>query len=133
MATTQVIARTGNSISLHREISIDIKNAISDYLHNRSQADSVSVSKNPRYVGDLTPREKEVKELVIEGMGNKDIGNTLNLSINTVKHHLVCIYSKEHIVGHGQRIKLVMKALANKKLNLKLEEQNTSCMQALRH
>ncbi|HAH36958.1 MAG TPA: helix-turn-helix transcriptional regulator, partial [Algoriphagus sp.] len=35
----------------------------------------------------LTKKEKEVVELMLEGMESKDIGEKLNISINTVGTH----------------------------------------------
>jgi DNA-binding NarL/FixJ family response regulator len=35
----------------------------------------------------LTPREKEILQLLVEGQSNKDIASTLNLSLYTVETH----------------------------------------------
>lgn len=45
-------------------------------------------------VGELTERETEVLHLLAEGMTNKDIAQTLVLSVRTVEAHLRSIYSK---------------------------------------
>lgn len=42
----------------------------------------------------LTPREREVMDLVAQGMSNKHIGLRLNLQEKTVKHHMTQILSK---------------------------------------
>ena len=39
-------------------------------------------------VEDLTTREIDILELVVEGMTNKEIASALNISENTVKIHL---------------------------------------------
>ena len=43
---------------------------------------------------NLTKREKEVLELIIQGKSNPQIANELILSIHTVKAHLESIYKK---------------------------------------
>ena len=42
----------------------------------------------------LNPRELEVMSLVYEGLRNEQIAKKLNVSINTVKVHLVNIFEK---------------------------------------
>ncbi|MGO6982475.1 response regulator [Rhizobium leguminosarum] len=43
---------------------------------------------------NLTPREREVMDLVAQGLSNKHIGLRLNLQEKTVKHHMTQILSK---------------------------------------
>ena len=43
---------------------------------------------------NLTEREKELLELIIQGKSNPQIANELILSIHTVKAHLESIYKK---------------------------------------
>ena len=35
----------------------------------------------------LTPREREVMRLVVEGLANKEVANALNISVKTAEHH----------------------------------------------
>lgn len=42
---------------------------------------------------DLTPRQKQIIKLVGQGKSNKEIGNELYISENTVKYHLKIIYN----------------------------------------
>lgn len=42
----------------------------------------------------LTPREKEVLKLIVEGFSNADIANALTVSMHTVKTHISSILSK---------------------------------------
>ena len=45
--------------------------------------------------GDLlTPREKEVLQLLAQGLPNKQIAQRIGISENTVKYHISSIYSK---------------------------------------
>ena len=59
---------------------------------------------------DLTPREREVLALVAGGGTNKDAAQQLELSVETVKHHLTSIFDK---TGVSTRLELAMFALAH--------------------
>jgi len=52
----------------------------------------------------LTPREREVLDCLSQKMMDKEIADSLKVSINTVKHHLRNIYSK---FGVGNRRRAV--------------------------
>ena len=45
----------------------------------------------------LTRREHEILELLSKGYFYKEIGNTLGISMNTVRTHLKHIYEKLHV------------------------------------
>jgi len=45
----------------------------------------------------LSPRESEILALVSKGLSNKEVGNTLGISIGTVRIHLGHIYEKLHV------------------------------------
>jgi DNA-binding CsgD family transcriptional regulator len=47
----------------------------------------------------LTPREKEVAELAIQGKSNKEIAAALNIKFNTVDVHLRHVYGKTGAQG----------------------------------
>ncbi|MFN2234839.1 MAG: response regulator [Anaerolineales bacterium] len=53
-------------------------------------------------VEDLTARETDILELVVEGMTNKEIASALNISENTVKIHLRNILDKLHLQNRIQ-------------------------------
>jgi len=42
----------------------------------------------------LTPREEQILSILVKGRSNKEIGNTLDLSEKTIKHHLTHILQK---------------------------------------
>lgn len=46
---------------------------------------------------DLTPREREVLDLLIEGRAYKKIGDDLGVSIDTVRSHVRKVYAKLHV------------------------------------
>jgi DNA-binding NarL/FixJ family response regulator len=58
--------------------------------------------------GQLTPRETEILRLAAKGMSNKDIADTLFLSLRTVKAHLTNIFNK---MGCGSRTDAIIKGL----------------------
>lgn len=47
-----------------------------------------------RKIAALTPREREVIDLICQGFKNKDISDSLHISGATVSHHLTSIYRK---------------------------------------
>jgi RNA polymerase sigma factor (sigma-70 family) len=53
-------------------------------------------------VEDLTTREIDILQLVVEGMTNKEIASALNISENTVKIHLRNILEKLHLQNRIQ-------------------------------
>jgi DNA-binding CsgD family transcriptional regulator len=55
----------------------------------------------------LTPTERDVVELVSEGLGNKDIATRLFVSLRTVQTHLTHVYAK---LGLTSRVQLVQEA-----------------------
>ena len=61
----------------------------------------------------LTRRELQVIAAVVEGAGNKDIGETLGLSEQTVKNHLSNIFDK---LGVSNRLELALYAVHHRLL-----------------
>ncbi len=57
--------------------------------------------------GELTPREREVLQLLAEGLPNKSIASHLNISEHTVKFHVNAIMTK---LGAQSRTDAVMRA-----------------------
>ena len=58
---------------------------------------------------DLTSREVEVLQLVAQGVNNKQIGDSLFISENTVKAHLRHIMDKLHLVNRAQAVAYALK------------------------
>lgn len=50
----------------------------------------------------LSPQEKRVLELVVQGRTNKEIGEALSLSENTVKNYLGNVFEKLHVRRRSQ-------------------------------
>jgi RNA polymerase sigma factor (sigma-70 family) len=60
----------------------------------------------------LTPREHEVLRLVVEGMSNKSIANTLGLSAKTVEVHRAKVMEKMHARSISDLVKMAMQETA---------------------
>jgi len=76
---------------------------------------AVSISNTaelPYLIEPLTDREMEVLELIVQGMSNKEIADSLNITVNTVKGYVKNIYQK---LGVNRRVQVVTRA---KELNL---------------
>ncbi len=67
----------------------------------------------PRHNYGLSPREREVLELMVQGLVKKEIADRLALSYHTVDHHLRSIYSKLQVHTRGGA---VAKAVSEKLL-----------------
>jgi DNA-binding CsgD family transcriptional regulator len=53
-----------------------------------------SVSSTPTIDAILTPRQRDVFELIVQGMSNKEIARTLQLAEGTVKIHIKALFAK---------------------------------------
>ncbi len=61
---------------------------------------------------DLTNREKEVLALLSEGNNYQEIGDTLFISVDTVRHHIRNIYRKLHVHSRSEAVaKAIRKGL----------------------
>jgi two-component system nitrate/nitrite response regulator NarL len=74
-------------------------------LQGRAGADDGHATPSPFKV--LSPREREVADLVVKGLRNRDIATTLGISEGTVKIHLYRVYER---LGVNSRTELVILA-----------------------
>lgn len=56
----------------------------------------------------LTPREIEIVEAIAAGDGNREVAARLNISLQTVKHHLTSVFDK---TGTSTRLELALFAI----------------------
>jgi DNA-binding CsgD family transcriptional regulator/PAS domain-containing protein len=75
-----------------------LSHAILDNLALRSEPSRDAPSSG---LNDLTAREREVLALICEGMDDKTMARTLNVSGNTVRNHVARVYSK---IGVNRRV-----------------------------
>jgi DNA-binding NarL/FixJ family response regulator len=97
-------------------VLLDALQALSDhkpYFSTRvseaaGSADSSDTSKSSR--SRLTPREREILQLLAEGKSNKEVANLLNISVNTAEAHRANIMLK---LDFHSLAELVMYAIRN--------------------
>lgn len=73
---------------------IFISPSLAAKLLMRSGPVIVTEMKSPGQLPHLTPREKQILSILVQGRSNKEIGNKLDLSEKTIKHHLTNILQK---------------------------------------
>jgi DNA-binding NarL/FixJ family response regulator len=54
----------------------------------------------------VTPRDQQVLNLLVQGCSNKEIGGQLNMSTRTVKQHLRTLFCRAGICEGAKRVKL---------------------------
>ena len=60
----------------------------------------------PKTLFDLTDREREILQLLVQGLSYKEIGTHLDISVNTAKKHVINIYNKLHVNSRAQALRL---------------------------
>ena len=68
------------------------------------------VAENPPDLGALTPRQREILELVSEGLSNAQIAERLFLTESTIKQHLYATYKLLDVRNRIQAAKLLQDA-----------------------
>jgi NarL family two-component system response regulator LiaR len=84
---------------------IDLKNGGSPMSNEiaRKVVMAFNKSNNPE-LSTLSPREKEILELLVQGLLYKEIAARLKISIETVKRHCFNIYQKLHVSNRSEAI-----------------------------
>ena len=96
----QIASKHGATI---REIkAVDIRYTRADESHIFAMLDEV-----PELQEELTAREREVAELAAKGLRNQEIAERLNISENTVKHHLKIAFQKMNIDRRSKLIEML--------------------------
>jgi DNA-binding NarL/FixJ family response regulator len=85
-------------------ITSDVASKILDEFSRQARG-----MRGERDVDELTEREIEVLQLVVEGHTNRQIGIKLGLSENTVKYHLRHILEKLHLQNRAQVVAYAMR------------------------
>jgi DNA-binding NarL/FixJ family response regulator len=65
-----------------------------------------AVVKNDNNLFQLSEREKEILQLLSQGLEYKEIGNKICISPNTVKKHCISIYQKLHVNSRSQALRI---------------------------
>lgn len=57
----------------------------------------------------LTPREKEVAQLILQGLSNEEIANELSLTVKTIQNYINSLYTYYNLHHtNGARMKLIL-------------------------
>ena len=95
-----------NGIDLNGEQDLDI---VESDLHQAPQKNGEPISEQDdisKKFHSLSVREKEVMNLIVEGLSNKQIAQRLYISDHTVKNHITNIYQKLNVSDRAQAIAL---------------------------
>lgn len=106
----------------YKEVS---KETILEIIERTLAGESVYPSETPEVAlgmvksTELTPREIQVLRLLTTGVGNDEIAETLNISLNTVKTHIQHLLDKTVLqIGHSWRYRHGLLGLSSKTNNI---------------
>jgi PAS domain S-box-containing protein len=99
-------------ITARRHTELELIEAIEAVMKDtswfsRSVMEKLANLRNPHrddrsaQVSELTPREREVLELICEGLDDRQIGERLQVSANTVRNHVTRVYAKIGVNKRG--------------------------------
>jgi DNA-binding CsgD family transcriptional regulator len=80
------------------------------YYVQMSSEQSTKLLKSLDKAFQISNREREIMELILQGKSNKEIEDLLYISYNTVKNHIYNIYQKMGVNSRGQMIHAVLQA-----------------------
>jgi DNA-binding NarL/FixJ family response regulator len=72
---------------LKNAVDIELPDAIRDIAAGKTLGFSIGASKTDTRFSELTPRERQVLQLIAQGHSNKEIAGMLDVSVNTVSVH----------------------------------------------
>lgn len=70
------------------------------------QQEKKEVSTKEQNIFNLSEREKEILQLLSQGLEYKEIGSKIFISSNTVKKHCISIYQKLHVSSRAQALRI---------------------------
>ncbi len=88
---------------LSRELSASL---LAEFAHQAVELDEHATTTRPEEppTTDLTPRQREILELVASGLTYKEVGAALHLSENTIKYHMGEILARLHLKSREQAV-----------------------------
>jgi DNA-binding NarL/FixJ family response regulator len=91
------VAAGARGYLLKSAIDIELPDAIRDVAAGKTLGLTTSSESNDVPFDELTPRERQVLQLIAQGHSNKEIARILDLSVNTVSVHRANLMSTLHI------------------------------------
>ncbi|MGC8781837.1 MAG: response regulator transcription factor, partial [Anaerolineae bacterium] len=77
----------------------------------RTVAEAIAAGRaGPDRLAALTPREREVLALLVQGLANKEIAHELVISTNTVKRYLKAIFEKLGVESRAAAVAVALGA-----------------------
>jgi FixJ family two-component response regulator len=92
----------------HQELLAKVQDALEEDARTRAALDDVSEIE--ARLGSLTPREREVMAMVVDGKANKNIARALGISQRTVEIHRARVMEKMKARSLSMLVRLVMRA-----------------------
>lgn len=85
----------------------------SQYVHDEGSRDSLEHAIGTFASSVLTPREKQITSLVLQGHSSKSLAEQLHISVGTVKVHRKSIYVKLNVSSESELFSLFINHLRN--------------------
>jgi DNA-binding NarL/FixJ family response regulator len=70
--------------------------------HFRESEQNLASNEDEKLLEQLTNREREILSLIAKGCGVKEVGDLLEISSNTVSHHIKNLYSKLNVHNRAE-------------------------------
>ncbi len=105
---------TTQLIQLHESgvgpISPGIAHKILQMMHYEIKDQHTTATSIDYEIGfSLTARERQILQLLIDGLAYREIAEQLHISTNTAKKHVLNIYQKLHVNSRAQVLKLALR------------------------
>ena len=93
--------------SRHADAIREIRDLKIHYTKAEESRIFASLEKSPEHMQELSERERQVAELAVQGLRNREIAERLFISEETVKSHIRSIFNKTNIDRRSSLIELL--------------------------
>jgi DNA-binding NarL/FixJ family response regulator len=91
---------------VHQGRTLCSPRVVTSVVERISQLSRVERRPSPHSVEPLTPRETEILALMARGLGNKEIGRSLRVTVQTVKNHVHNLLAKLGVHRRREAVRL---------------------------